>query len=79
MKDPSDRLTLAQAGELLGVDRSTVWRWVKSGKLYAVRQGLRTLYTTHAAIDKFKREYFTEYGDATEGKKKISANRRKAA
>jgi excisionase family DNA binding protein len=31
--------TLQEAADLLGVDRNTVWRWIKKGKLHAQKAG----------------------------------------
>ncbi len=32
--DPNGRYTVGQTAELLGVNRTTIWRWVKAGKLH---------------------------------------------
>ncbi len=32
--DLNGRYTVVQAAEILGVNRTTIWRWVKMGKLH---------------------------------------------
>ena len=38
-KDFSDYISVAEAAKQYGVVRSTVWAWIKAGKLPAVRVG----------------------------------------
>lgn len=39
-----EQVTPAQAGRLLGVAKSTLWRWAKSGYLRPVKIGAKTMY-----------------------------------
>ena len=41
-------LTVRQAASLLGVDRSTLWRWEKEGYLKPVRIGRKVRYPMYA-------------------------------
>lgn len=47
----SEWLTVAEAAILAGVDRATLWRWTRSGRIPARRRGLRTLEIPRAAIE----------------------------
>ncbi len=38
MKIPRHHLSLAEASKRLGVNRVTLWRWVKAGKIASVRR-----------------------------------------
>jgi excisionase family DNA binding protein len=44
-------LSVAEAAVLLGVSRSTVWRWIKSGKLPAYRVGHKTIRIKRADLE----------------------------
>ena len=41
-------LTVRQAASLLGVDRSTLWRWEKEGYLKPIRIGRKVRYPMYA-------------------------------
>jgi carbon-monoxide dehydrogenase medium subunit len=43
MADGDDYLTVAEVARLLRVHRTTVWRWIATGRLHAYRIGTRTL------------------------------------
>ena len=50
-----DALTHKEAAAILGVSIMTVWRWVRDGKLHAVRIGDYT-YISRSAVEKVKAE-----------------------
>ncbi len=47
---PAGRYTTAQAAEILGVDRRTILRWHKAGKLRGIYNGNRKYYKGEALI-----------------------------
>lgn len=49
-------LTLKDVAERLGVSKVTLWRWVKAGKLSAVKLSQRTVYVRRDELDRFIRE-----------------------
>jgi excisionase family DNA binding protein len=46
-------LTLSQTAERLGVSKVTLWRWIKDGKLAAIRLTQRTVYVRKEEVDRF--------------------------
>lgn len=50
-----DLLTVAQAAQLLGVDHSTVCRWITDGRLQAIRPGARAYLIHRSAVESFTR------------------------
>lgn len=57
MKEPRERefCTVREAAEQLDVSVPTVWRWVKSGKLPALRIGGRTIRIRRSEVDAITR------------------------
>jgi len=47
---PAGKYNTAQAAEILGVDRRTILRWHKSGKLRGIYNGNRKYYKGEALI-----------------------------
>lgn len=47
----SELLTIAEAAELVKVDPSTIRRWIKSGRLHALRPGPRTVRLRRSEIE----------------------------
>lgn len=47
----SELLTIAEAAELVKVDPSTIRRWIKSGRLHALRPGPRTVRVRRSELD----------------------------
>jgi excisionase family DNA binding protein len=47
----SDYCTVAEAAALLRVSKPTIWRWIDSGRLPAVRVGGRTIRIRRSDID----------------------------
>ncbi len=52
---PLDLLTVAQAAQQLGVDHSTVCRWITDGLLPAIRPGARAYLIHRSAVEAFVR------------------------
>lgn len=50
---PLDLLTVAQAAQLLGVDHSTVCRWITAGLLQAIRPGARAYLIQRESVAQF--------------------------
>jgi excisionase family DNA binding protein len=48
-------LTLKDVAERLGVSKVTLWRWVKAGKLSAVKLSQRTVYVRKDELERFIR------------------------
>jgi excisionase family DNA binding protein len=46
--------TLTQAAERLGVERHTIWRWIKAGKLEAQRAG-GVVFIEKEAVERLQR------------------------
>jgi excisionase family DNA binding protein len=46
-------LTLQQAADKLGISKVTLWRWIKDGKLSAVKLSRRVVYVRKEEIDRF--------------------------
>jgi len=46
-------LTLEQASDRLGISKVTLWRWIKNGKLTAVRLSRRVVYVRKEELDRF--------------------------
>jgi excisionase family DNA binding protein len=55
-----DYYTVAEAAERLNVSHSTVWRWIRSGKLPAYRVGSRNIRIKQSELDKMVEEVHTE-------------------
>lgn len=58
--------TSAEAGAILRVSRTTLWRLTQSGELYAVRVGKRVLYPREAIDARLRGERFDPTGGAAE-------------
>lgn len=48
-------LTVAEAARRLGVNPSTVWRWIKSGRIHANRVGQKGTRISKGELDTFVR------------------------
>jgi excisionase family DNA binding protein len=46
-------LTLQEAADKLGISKVTLWRWIKDGKLTAVKLSRRIVYVRKDEIDRF--------------------------
>jgi excisionase family DNA binding protein len=55
-----DYYTVAEAAQRLNVSHSTVWRWVRSGKLPAYRVGSRNIRIKQSELDKMVEEVHAE-------------------
>jgi excisionase family DNA binding protein len=52
-----EQLSVAQVAERLGVDESTVWRWIAKGKIAPVRKlGRRITRVPASAVNRFLQE-----------------------
>lgn len=49
-------LTLTDVADRLGISKVTLWRWIKNGKLSAVRLSKRTVYVRKDEVERFIRE-----------------------
>lgn len=58
--------TTAEAGSILRVSRTTLWRLTQSGELYAVRVGRRVLFPREAIDARLRGERFDPTGGAAE-------------
>lgn len=60
-------LTFTQAADRLGVDRSTLWRWRKAGRLEAVRfvEAGREVYVNESDLEAWDRARFGETPQVT--------------
>lgn len=56
LSSPSALCSVAEAARLLGVSPSTVWRWVDSGKLPALRVGPKAIRIRRADLESAVRE-----------------------
>ena len=59
-------LTLDEVAKRLGISRVTLWRWVKDGKLSAVKLSQRTVYVRREELERFVRESEKAPGAASE-------------
>lgn len=50
-------LSVGEAAEILNVHQNTVWAWVRSGQLPAVRLGSRVVRIFDADLEAFKSDY----------------------
>jgi excisionase family DNA binding protein len=48
-------LTLKDVAERLGVSKVTLWRWIKDGKLSAIKLSQRTVYVRKDELERFIR------------------------
>lgn len=49
-----EQLSMEQVAERLGVDKSTVWRWLQQGKIKPVRKlGRRIVRVPASAVNRF--------------------------
>ncbi|MBA4417410.1 MAG: excisionase [Syntrophus sp. (in: bacteria)] len=49
-------LKLKDVAEKLGVSKVTLWRWIRDGKLSAVKLSQRTVYVRKEELDRFIQE-----------------------
>jgi len=53
--DTSELLTVTEAAATIGMHRATLYRWVESGKVNAIRLG-SSLYLLRIEVEKIKEE-----------------------
>jgi excisionase family DNA binding protein len=56
----SELLTIAEAAALLKVDPSTIRRWIRSGRLHALRPGPRTVRVRRSELEREPAPYIND-------------------
>lgn len=53
----TDYMTIEEIARISNRSKNTVYRWIREGRLKAVKTKLRTVYVHKEEVDKFLREY----------------------